>query len=51
MVPEIGDPIIREAILGNYRLVYRLKRDSIELLTVFHGSRLFNPSNWKAGGP
>lgn len=51
MVPEVGNPAVREVILGNYRLVYRLKKDSVELLTVFHGSRLFDPSAWKSGGP
>lgn len=47
MVPEVGNPAIREVILGSYRLVYRLKRDCVELLTVFHGSRLFDPTDLK----
>lgn len=41
MVPELGDESIREVIHGNYRIVYRLRPDVIEIATVFHGARLF----------
>jgi toxin ParE1/3/4 len=44
VVPEIGDPSIREIILGNYRIIYRFHKNVAEILTVFHGSRLFDPS-------
>lgn len=44
MVPELNDPTVREIILGSYRIVYRVRRDSIELLTVYHGARLLDPS-------
>lgn len=27
--------------LGPYRIVYRLKRDVVDILTVFHGARAF----------
>ena len=37
-------PVIREILFGNYRIVYRVKRDLVELLTVYHGARLFDPS-------
>ena len=40
-VPERGDDSIREVIHGNDRIVYRLRRDVIEIATVFHGARLF----------
>ena len=43
IVPEIGDHQIRETITGSYRLVYRLKENRIEMLTIFHGARLFDP--------
>ncbi len=39
-VPEIGNPDIRELIYRGYRIVYRLKSDQIEILTVFEGHRL-----------
>ncbi len=42
IVPEISRPDIRELIFKNYRIVYRIKNDFIEILTVFEGHRLFN---------
>jgi addiction module RelE/StbE family toxin len=41
VVPELGDESIREVIHRNYRIVYRLRRDIVEIATVFHGARLF----------
>ncbi|MBN2561670.1 MAG: type II toxin-antitoxin system RelE/ParE family toxin [Phycisphaerae bacterium] len=46
-VPEINDPAIRELILGDYRIVYRLRSALVEILTVFHGARILNPSDLK----
>ena len=40
VVPEIGHESIREIVQGNYRIVYRLRSDTIEVVTVFHGARL-----------
>ena len=40
VVPEIGNPDIRELIYRGYRIVYRLKGDALEILTVFEGHRL-----------
>jgi toxin ParE1/3/4 len=44
VVPELKDPAIREIIFGNYRIVYRVKGDLVEVLTVYHGARLLDPS-------
>ena len=41
VVPELGDESIREVIHGNYRTVYRLRHDVVEIATVFHDARLF----------
>jgi len=41
VVPELGDESIREVIHGNYRIVYRLRQDVVEVATVFHGARSF----------
>lgn len=41
VVPEVGDQSLREIIQGSYRIVYRLKHDVVEIVTVFHGARLF----------
>jgi toxin ParE1/3/4 len=43
-LPELNDPAIREILFGSYRIVYRVKIDMVELLTVYHGSRLLDPS-------
>jgi toxin ParE1/3/4 len=40
MVPEHGDPAIREVIEGPYRIIYRVVSDEeIHVLTVHHGAR------------
>ena len=38
---SFGDESIREVIHGNYRIVYRLRHDVVEIATVFHGARSF----------
>jgi toxin ParE1/3/4 len=40
IVPEVGDDFLREVIYGNYRLVYRLQAESVEVVTIYHGARL-----------
>jgi plasmid stabilization system protein ParE len=40
IVPEYKNPSLREKILGDYRIVYRLKENSIEIVIIVHGSRL-----------
>jgi addiction module RelE/StbE family toxin len=40
VVPEIGTSNMRELICRGYRIVYRVKADIIEVLTVFEGHRL-----------
>lgn len=40
IVPEISNPDIRELIFKKYRIVYRIKADHIEILTVFEGHML-----------
>ena len=40
VVPEVGDEALREIVSGNYRIVYRVKPDVVEILTVFHGAKL-----------
>jgi plasmid stabilization system protein ParE len=39
-VPELPDRELRELILGNYRLVYRVRGSAVEILTVFEAHRL-----------
>jgi plasmid stabilization system protein ParE len=39
IVPEYEDDSLREKIYGNYRIVYRLKADVVEIVAICHGSR------------
>ena len=39
IVPEYQDPTIREVIVGNYRIVYRVRQELIGVLAVVHGGR------------
>lgn len=48
VVPEYNKENIREIIYQNYRIVYRVKETSIEIATVTHGAKKFNPSNDKS---
>lgn len=41
MVPERRTPDVREVIVGRFRVVYRLQHGSVEIATVFRGSRSF----------
>jgi len=41
-VPEINQQNIREIILGNYRIIYRLQGDEVQVLTVYHSARLLS---------
>jgi toxin ParE1/3/4 len=39
-VPEYNDESLRERIYGNYRIIYRIKAEAIEIAAICHGSRL-----------
>ena len=41
IVPERGQPALRELIVRPFRVVYRLRGDTAEVVTVFRASRLF----------
>jgi plasmid stabilization system protein ParE len=41
IVPEFDQAALRELIVRPYRLVYRLQGEAIEIVTVFHGARMF----------
>jgi hypothetical protein len=38
---------VRETIIGDYRLIYRLKPGLIDVLTLFHGARLMDDERLK----
>ncbi|MCB9540363.1 MAG: type II toxin-antitoxin system RelE/ParE family toxin [Myxococcales bacterium] len=41
VVPEVNRDDVREVFLRSYRIVYRIMKDEIVVLTVFEGRRLF----------
>ena len=49
VVPEVADPRIRELIHGNYRVVYRVTDERVEILTVFHSARMLDRSDLSDG--
>ena len=40
IVPEVPGGNLRELVEGNYRIVYRVRGDIVEVLTVFEGHHL-----------
>ncbi len=45
MVPESDNKLIRELILGNYRLIYFVvNKNRVDIITVHHGSMLLENS-------
>jgi plasmid stabilization system protein ParE len=40
IVPEIEDEQFRELIYGNYRIVYRIEKKQVSILTIRHGKQI-----------
>ncbi len=47
IVPEIGDPSIREVFVYSYRLLYQVCDDEVRIIGLLHGARNF--SRWRRG--
>jgi len=50
VVPEADEETIRELLYQNYRIIYRIKGERVEVLTVIQGSRdlgSFRPAPWE----
>lgn len=45
VVPELGRSDFREVIVRSYRVIYRLKGEWVEVLTVHHGARELGESD------
>ncbi len=43
VVPELEQATVREVIEAPYRIVYRVRADVLEILTVVHSARRFPP--------
>lgn len=48
MVPERGDPELREILRPPYRIMYRRRPETVEILTIHHSSRLL-PEDFPRG--
>lgn len=42
IVPEINDIRFRELIYGNYRIIYRIEKNQISILTIRHCKQIFS---------
>jgi toxin ParE1/3/4 len=40
IVPEIRNKQFRELIYGNYRIIYRIEKKQISILTICHGKQI-----------
>jgi plasmid stabilization system protein ParE len=49
IVPELGIRNIREIVVGSYRVIYRIQREDVQLLTVHHGARVLDTAKIVAG--
>ncbi len=49
IVPEFRRPEIRELIHGNHRLVYELKTNQIDMLTIWHTRQMLPDDPHKVG--
>jgi toxin ParE1/3/4 len=49
VVPELGIENIREIIVGSYRVIYRIRENTVHLLTLHHGARPLDTTKIEAG--
>jgi plasmid stabilization system protein ParE len=52
VVPEADQDTVRELLYHNYRIIYRIKGEVIEVVTVIHGQRdlgSLKPAPWEVG--
>ncbi|MBN1803521.1 MAG: type II toxin-antitoxin system RelE/ParE family toxin [Candidatus Lokiarchaeota archaeon] len=41
-VPELNDPNYRELIFGNYRIIYGIFEEKIQILRIIHSSSMLS---------
>jgi len=41
-VPEYGDPELREILFKTYSIIYLVKKEHLEIISIIHGSRKLN---------
>ena len=48
-MPELQIETIREVILGNYRIIYRIREEDVQVVTVHQGARLLEVGKIEGG--
>lgn len=48
IVPEINNKDFRELIYGNYRIIYRVEKTKVSILTIRHGKQILPIDEIKA---
>lgn len=43
VVPEVGDPALRELIVSPYRIMYRVEGGAVWITAIVHGARDWTP--------
>jgi toxin ParE1/3/4 len=43
VVPEYGQEYLRERLFQNYRIIYRVRDDLVEIVAIIHAARLMPP--------
>ena len=46
VVSELGREDIREVLRGNYRIIYRIHANRVDILTVYHSARLLDETQF-----
>lgn len=49
IMPELEIETIREIILGNHRIIYRIREEQVQVVTVHHGARLLDVGKIEGG--
>jgi plasmid stabilization system protein ParE len=49
IVPVLETETIREIILGNYRIIYRIREEEVRVVTVHPGARLLDVGKIEGG--
>jgi toxin ParE1/3/4 len=44
IVPEVRDPEVREVFVRSYRIIYRIERHRVLILTIIEGHRRLRPT-------
>jgi plasmid stabilization system protein ParE len=47
VVPELGDPVLRELLVDPYRLLYEVHADDVQVVALLHQRREFE--RWRRG--